>query len=422
MINFKRKIICSLLAIAFVFSTLPANATNYEKGINTKKSEINEAEDKLDTLKSLKEKKEAELKKLAEEINELNANKSEKMTDKEAALTELNFLLESIKNYENEITELEKKHALLEEQFLERSRIMYQSSNSFDVVNLFFSSGNIFEFLEKLDIHNKMIDEDKELMNELKASEAELAEKKAFQEKLKANQETLIIQIEQAIADINNQQEINDSKYKELNELLNEMAKQEREYSSEIDSLSDELNTLEKEYAAALKAEEEEKAREAQRKLEEAKRRAEEANKVNTDEEGEANKTSANFCVPIEYYYRITSPFGYRTHPINKTWSLHTGVDLGAPKGTKIYAAQSGTVVLAGNNGGFGKCIIIDHGNGLRTLYGHCSELYVSDHQVVSRGQTIAAVGMTGSATGNHLHFEVQLYKSPVQPLNYVSL
>lgn len=419
MISFKRKIICAIIALSILLSTVPTFAANYQSGINSKKSEINEAEDKLDTLQNLISKKEKELNQLSEEMKDINSEQKSKLSDKETAIEELNALIESIKNYASEIEELEEKHATLEKEFLERSRIMYQSSDSFDIVNMFFSSSNIFEFLGKIDAHNKMIEEDKELMNELSASEAELAAKKAIQEELEANQEVLIAELEAAINDLNDQQEVNNSKYNELSKLISEMEKQEENYNSKIDELSSELNKLEKEYAAALKAEEEAKAAEAKRKLEEAQKKAEEANKVDTNS---GSSAGANFCVPIAYYYRVTSPFGYRTHPINKTWSLHTGIDLGSPKGTKIYAAQAGTVVLSGTNGGFGKCIIIDHGNGLRTLYGHCDELYVKVGQTVSRGQTIAAVGKTGSATGYHLHFEVQVNKTPVQPLNYVSL
>jgi murein DD-endopeptidase MepM/ murein hydrolase activator NlpD len=113
---------------------------------------------------------------------------------------------------------------------------------------------------------------------------------------------------------------------------------------------------------------------------------------------------------------RITSGFGYRFHPILRRRKLHTGVDFGAPSGTPIRAAASGTVLLAGYSGGYGKCVIIYHGDGVTTLYGHCSLLNVSEGQEVRQGQVIARVGSTGMSTGPHLHFEVRRNGTPVRP------
>lgn len=116
----------------------------------------------------------------------------------------------------------------------------------------------------------------------------------------------------------------------------------------------------------------------------------------------------------------ITSNFGYRIHPVLGTRRLHAGTDFGAPTGAPIFAADSGTVIVAEWYGGYGNTVIIDHGNGLTTLYGHCSELYVTVGQGVQRGQTIAAVGSTGLSTGPHLHFEVRQQGEPVEPLAYL--
>ncbi|WP_299491359.1 peptidoglycan DD-metalloendopeptidase family protein [Acaryochloris sp. IP29b_bin.137] len=116
----------------------------------------------------------------------------------------------------------------------------------------------------------------------------------------------------------------------------------------------------------------------------------------------------------------ITSNFGYRSHPIFGTGRFHAGTDFGAPTGAPIFAADSGTVIVAEWYGGYGNTVIIDHGNGLTTLYGHCSELYVTVGQGVQRGQTIAAVGSTGLSTGPHLHFEVRQQGEPVEPLAYL--
>ncbi|MBE9104553.1 peptidoglycan DD-metalloendopeptidase family protein [Nostoc cf. edaphicum LEGE 07299] len=115
-----------------------------------------------------------------------------------------------------------------------------------------------------------------------------------------------------------------------------------------------------------------------------------------------------------------SSSFGWRVHPILGYRRFHAGLDFAASYGSKIRAADSGTVIFAGWYGGYGRAIIIDHGNGMTTLYGHSSELYVSEGQAVERGQAIAAVGSTGFSTGPHLHFEVRRSGTPVDPANYL--
>jgi murein DD-endopeptidase MepM/ murein hydrolase activator NlpD len=117
---------------------------------------------------------------------------------------------------------------------------------------------------------------------------------------------------------------------------------------------------------------------------------------------------------------RITSGFGYRIHPIHHTRLNHTGLDISRPNGTPIKAADGGRVVMAGWYGGYGKCIIINHGKGHATLYGHLSRLGVSRGTNVGKGQTIGAVGSTGYSTGAHLHFEVRINGRPVNPRRYL--
>jgi murein DD-endopeptidase MepM/ murein hydrolase activator NlpD len=114
----------------------------------------------------------------------------------------------------------------------------------------------------------------------------------------------------------------------------------------------------------------------------------------------------------------ITSPFGLRSNPFGPGLEMHPGIDIGAPMGATIAASAGGRVIFAGSYGGYGNAIIIDHGGSTSTLYGHCSQIFVAEGQDVQRGQAIGAVGMTGRATGPHLHFEVRVNGVPVDPIS----
>jgi len=117
---------------------------------------------------------------------------------------------------------------------------------------------------------------------------------------------------------------------------------------------------------------------------------------------------------------RITSPFGYRIHPILNTKMFHSGVDFADSAGTHIYAAEEGQVIYAGPKGTYGNAVMIDHGAGIVTLYGHCSSVAVQVGQIVKRGELVAYMGSTGRSTGPHLHFEVRLNGEFVDPMPYL--
>lgn len=127
------------------------------------------------------------------------------------------------------------------------------------------------------------------------------------------------------------------------------------------------------------------------------------------------------FKMPIASYTRVSSPYGWRMHPTLGVEKYHNGIDLASPTGTAIYAAYDGIVVAAAYSSSMGNYVMIDHGSGLYTIYMHASKLYVSEDDVVVRGETIAAVGSTGRSTGPHLHFGVRLNGAYVDPSNYVS-
>lgn len=127
------------------------------------------------------------------------------------------------------------------------------------------------------------------------------------------------------------------------------------------------------------------------------------------------------FAWPCPAYKSISSDYGTRMHPTLGIQQFHNGVDMAAPAGSDILAAYSGVVVAAAYSNTMGNYIMIDHGDGLYTIYMHASKLYVSKDDIVAKGETIAAVGSTGRSTGNHLHFSVRLKGNYVSPWNYIS-
>ena len=158
------------------------------------------------------------------------------------------------------------------------------------------------------------------------------------------------------------------------------------------------------------------------KKLYEEARRQEEELKASLEysSQGSEYLGTGEFCWPAPSYTRLSSPYGYRIHPVYKTKKFHSGVDLAAPGGSNILAADGGKVISAGWNGGYGNCVVVDHGNGVSTLYAHASKLCVSKGQTVERGSVIAKVGTTGTSTGNHLHFEVLINGKTTDPMAYI--
>ncbi len=116
----------------------------------------------------------------------------------------------------------------------------------------------------------------------------------------------------------------------------------------------------------------------------------------------------------------VTSPYGYRVHPVYGTRKLHTGLDIGAPRGTPIAATTNGVVIFAGYRGGYGQTVIVDHGDGLSSLYAHMSQINAAEGAVVQRGDIVGLVGATGTATGNHLHFEIRHDGTPTNPTAFL--
>jgi murein DD-endopeptidase MepM/ murein hydrolase activator NlpD len=178
--------------------------------------------------------------------------------------------------------------------------------------------------------------------------------------------------------------------------------------------LQDQLSAEKEQIEQAL-AEEQQSSNDIAKKIREIQA------KLNKNKTKPAQKyTGGQFNWPMPSSSRITSPFGYRVHPVLHVKKLHTGIDISCSSGSTVQAAAKGTVVFAGWFGAYGNTVLIEHGSSITTLYGHLSSISVKEGESVSKGDNIAKSGNTGLSTGPHLHFEVRVKGDPVSPMPYL--
>lgn len=287
------------------------------------------------------------------------------------------------------------------ERYRERVRAMEENGN-YGFLAMVLNTTSLGELLTAMDDIGEIMESDRELEDEYIAARENT-------EQVKAEYEATKSELEAKQAELRAEQE--------------ELEKDIEEATQLILSLEEDIANRREEYDAILAAEDEANARidalvaelEAQRAAEEA------ARNPGGGGGGGSAVGNGNFIWPCPSCTYITSRFGLRIHPITGDRKSHNGLDIGAGYGAAIVAADGGTVILAEVNGGYGNCVMIDHGNGYTTLYGHMSSYAVSEGQSVSQGDTIGYVGSTGMSTGPHLHFEVRSGGGRIDPEQFFS-
>ena len=410
-----RSVACALLAAVVFAASLPAYAVS--------QSEIDELQKKLDAL-------EQQAQEQQDVINDLTSQKARFITRKLALDNKIEInrqmielIGEQIEIYDEIIGEkqaeldkaLEKETAQTE---LLRSRIRAMEENSsYSYASFIFDSSSVTELLSRIGDVNDIMHYDKALEEEYMAAREDVESIKKSYEEVRHEQELL-------------QKEL-DTKQAELD------AQVEAAYTmiADIETLSDDAQA-EYEAIAEAEAEAEETLQEAIRKraAEEAAKNA--ANNANSGgasggsggnsggggSSGGGSATSlSNLQWPVPSCTLITSRFGYRVAPTTGASTYHGGLDIGAGMGASIVAAGAGDVIYAGANGGYGNCVMIDHGNGVVTVYAHMSSIGVSYGQYVTAGQYVGAVGSTGVSTGPHCHFEIRINGAQTDPAAYFS-
>lgn len=262
-----------------------------------------------------------------------------------------------------------------------RIRDVYENGNV-SYVEVLFGAKDFNDFTSRLELLKRIIGQDMALIEKVKAERQLIIEKKAQLEQDKA---AILTYKEQAATKRNTVDAKRIERQNMLDNVLTEQDAAERAY-----------------------AELEQTSRNIERMIQQMQNPASRAQA----------RASGALMWPFEA--EITSPFGWRVHPVFGTQKFHTGIDIAADYGDPIKAADSGVVIHSDWLGGYGKAIILDHGNGLQTLYAHNSELLVYNGQTVRKGQTITRAGSTGYSTGPHLHFEVRRNGTPTDPMGYL--
>lgn len=366
----------AFVVIAFLASiVIPAMAVTQDQ-LNSAKQKTQEAK---------KDAQEAESKRKAAlaEYNSIDKQINNTETEIDIIENQIEQTKSDITLKEEELKKAEEEYKEYEELFLTRARVMYENSD-IKYLEILFGADDFSDFLSKLEMISQLMEYDRNILKKLDETKVKIAEAKEELENILVRQEENAKSLE--------------ARKSALDETL--LKKKQL-----LESATADLEKYKAIYEAAEQAEEA-LIRENARALSYS------ANPV--------KYTGGKFSWPVPGSQRVTSYYGYRIHPVYKTRKFHTGIDIGAGYGLDIVAGGDGTVTLATTNGGYGKCIIINHGSGLSTLYGHCSTLLVSQGDKVKKGQIIAKVGSTGVSTGPHLHFEVRVNGSTTDPLQYV--
>ena len=320
------------------------------------------------------------------------------------ATAELGTIKEQRVAVENDITLNERQLAEAQKRLEGRESVFYKRvrdiyiNGRLSYLDVVIGSKDFSDFANRLEVLKRIIDSDITLINEIKKERADI---EAHKQKLEADRAKLVELEKAALA---KQAEI-EQKKAERNVVLQ---KAQNDRATAMQAI-EELNASSAQVSAMLK--ERQAARAAA-----AAAAAQSSGGQGASDNWVQGTGQLGWPVSGE----ITSPYGYRVHPIWGTTIYHSGIDIGVDEGTPVHAADGGVVVWSGWMGGYGYAVVIDHGNGLSTLYGHNSELAVDEGQSVAKGQVISYAGSTGNSTGPHVHFEVRANGDPVDPMGYL--
>ena len=297
---------------------------------------------------------------------------------------------------EAELKEAQARLQSREKVFYKRVRDIYINGR-LSYLDVVVGSKDFSDFANRMEMLKRILQSDMDLINTIKTEREEIASKKAKLEEDRAK----VLELEKVAQEKQN--------------LINQ---KKAERQAVLERAMNDRDTAERAYNELMASSASITAMLQQRAAERAAAAAAAASQGGGGGGATWVQGSGQLAAPV--VAPITSDFGWRIHPIYGTRRLHAGTDFGVDEGTPVHAADGGVVVEAGWVSGYGYTVIIDHGNGMSTLYAHNSEVAVSPGQTVSKGQVVSYSGNTGGSTGPHLHFEVRINGEPTDPMGYL--
>ena len=366
-----KRIISIILICMMIFTTVFASSA--QNKLNQTNQSLKDAKNELNEIKKDK-------KNTLSQIDSLDKQISTTENTIDSLENEIKTLEKEISVAEDNIEYAEKQYEIKDEIRKKRAVTTYKTGTT-SYWEILFTSENLSDFFYRKKLLEAIMEKDKQLLKELKVAREEIETQKKELEENKILCQNKKVQAEQKKLALGETKVVRTQYLAELNA-------SEKTLSASIDELQKQADAL--------------------------------IAQINAASNKNSKYTGGTMTWPLPGYYSVTSPFGNRLHPVLKVYKMHTGIDIagGGCNGKNVVAAASGTVITAGWISGYGNTVVIDHGGGITTLYGHSQKLLVKKGQKVEKGQAIMLVGMTGYATGPHLHFEVRENGKYVNPLD----
>ena len=400
-----RKISAIVLSSVLAFSMIPA-FTSFGKSSAELKKEKEQMEKNISDMKAALEDVRAKQETVAAEIIELDIQVTEAQYELDVVTDELNVITLRLEESEEQLAQAIMDRDAQEKLFKKRIKFIHENGYA-GYLEILLESKNISDLFTRMQYVNDIMEYDKETLTILQETK-QLIETKTEEIAIdKARQEVVVAEHQQKKDEL-------DAALARKQAAAEQYERDEENYIQSISDWEDASANIEKLIKEAL----EEERREAERRAAEAARKKQSSSSSSSG--GSYTYSGGQFSWPVPGYSRISSGYGYRDGVFVSGREFHTGIDIPAPKGTNIVAAADGKIITAGYVRGYGYTIMISHGDGIVTLYGHNSSLAVSVGDWVSAGDVVAYCGSTGNSTGNHCHFEVRVNGSHTNPWNYL--